>query len=147
MVAVIDGQGGGFGVALIRELRAVFGDCLDIWALGANATATEAMMRAKANRGATGENAVRVCLPRAEVILGPVAITWANAMMGEISPGLAEAVTSARAPKILIPLSQEGMVLAGFTGQPLPHLVAEAVRQLALLAGGGAAGGTERNHV
>ena len=152
MVAVIDGQGGGFGVALIRELRAAFGDALDIWALGANATATEAMMKAKANRGATGENAVRVCLARADVVLGPMAITWANAMMGEISPGLAEAVTSARAPKILIPLSQEGVVLAGFTSQPLPHLVAEAVRQLALLArispAGGAAGtGAEQTHV
>ena len=152
VVAVIDGQGGGFGVALIRELRAAFGDTLDIWALGANATATEAMMKAKANRGATGENAVRVSLARADVVLGPVAITWANAMMGEISPGLAEAVTSARAPKILIPLSQEGVVLAGFTGQPLPHLVAEAVRQLALLArvapaGGAAGNGTEQTHV
>jgi hypothetical protein len=152
VVAVIDGQGGGFGVALIRELKAAFGDALDIWALGANATATEAMMKAKANRGATGENAVRVCLARADVVLGPVAITWANAMMGEISPGLAEAVTSARAPKILIPLSQEGVVLAGFASQPLPHLVAEAVRQLTLLArvspAGGAAGtGAEQTHV
>ena len=134
VAAVIDGQGGGFGVALIREIRAAFGESLEVWALGANATATEAMMKAKANRGATGENAVRVSLARADVILGPVAITWANAMMGEICPGLAEAVTSARAPKILIPLSQEGVVLAGFTGQPLPHLVAEAVRQIAILA-------------
>jgi hypothetical protein len=134
VAAVIDGQGGGFGVALIREIRAAFGDSLDIWALGANATATEAMMKAKANRGATGENAVRVSLARADVVLGPIAITWAHAMMGEISPGLAEAVTGSPAPKILIPLAQEGVVLAGFTGQPLPHLVAEAVRQLALLA-------------
>ena len=152
VAAVIDGQGGGFGVALIREIRAVFGESLEVWALGVNATATEAMMKAKANRGATGENAVRVSLARADVILGPVAITWANAMMGEISPGLAEAVTSARAPKILIPLSQEGVVLAGFTGQPLPHLVAEAVRQLAILArlataGGPAGNGTEQTHV
>jgi len=134
VVAVIDGQGGGFGVALIREIRAAFGDTLEIWALGANATATEAMMKAKANRGATGENAVRVSLARADVVLGPIAITWPQAMMGEISPGLAEAVTGATAPKILIPLAQEGVILAGFPGQPLPHLVAEAVRQLALLA-------------
>jgi hypothetical protein len=152
VAAVIDGQGGGFGVALIREIRAAFGEAFDIWALGANATATEAMMKAKANRGATGENAARVSLPRADVVLGPIAITWANAMMGEISPGLAEAVTSARAPKILIPLSQEGVVLAGFVGQPLPHLVAEAVRQLAGLARvvpakGAATEGMEEAHV
>ncbi len=136
VVAVIDGQGGGFGVALIKELRAGFGDALEIWALGANSTATTAMMKAKANRGATGENAVRVSLARADAVMGPIAVTWANAMMGEISPGLAEAVTSSPTPKILIPLSQEGITLAGFVSEPLPHLVADAVRQLALIACG-----------
>ena len=134
VIAVIDGQGGGFGAAIIKELRLSFGDALEIWALGANSTATAAMMKAKANRGATGENAVRVCLPKADAVLGPIAVTWANAMMGEISPGLAEAVTSASAPKILIPLAQEGITLAGFVTEPLPHLVSDAIRQLALLA-------------
>ena len=152
VVAVIDGQGGGFGVALIKEIRAGFGEAVDIWALGANSTATAAMMKAKANRGATGENAVRVSLARADVLLGPIAVTWANAMMGEISPGLAAAVTSAPLPKILIPLSQEGVVLAGFAGEPLPHLVTAAIRQLALLArfgpdGEPEGGPTEPSHV
>ena len=134
VIAVIDGQGGGFGAAIIKELRLAFGDALEIWALGANSTATAAMMKAKANRGATGENAVRVSLAKADVVLGPIAVTWANAMMGEISPGLAEAVTSAPVPKILIPLAQEGITLAGFVTEPLPHLVSDAIRQLALLA-------------
>ena len=134
VVAVIDGQGGGFGAAIIKELRLSFGDALEIWALGANSTATTTMMKAKANRGATGENAVKVCLPKVDAVLGPIAITWANAMMGEITPALAEAVTSGAAPKILIPLAQEGIILAGLTTDPLPHLVADAVRQLALLA-------------
>lgn len=134
VVAVIDGQGGGFGSAIIKEVRAGFGDALEIWALGANSTATTAMMKAKANRGATGENAVRISLPKADAVMGPIAITWSNAMMGEISPGLAEAVIAARAPKILIPLSQEGIILAGFVSEPLPHLISDAVRQLALLA-------------
>jgi len=134
VVAVIDGQGGGFGAAIIKEVRAGFGDALEIWALGANSTATTAMMRAKANRGATGENAVRVSLPKADAVMGPIAITWPNAMMGEVSPALAEAVMAASAPKILIPLSQEGVILAGFISEPLPHLVSEAVRQLALIA-------------
>ncbi|MDR1045400.1 MAG: DUF3842 family protein [Candidatus Adiutrix sp.] len=136
VVLVIDGQGGGFGVAIIKELRASFGDALEIWALGANSTATAAMMKAKANRGATGENAVRVSAARADAVMGPIAVTWANAMMGEITPGLAAAVTSAPAPKILIPLSQEGVTLAGFKSEPLPHLVSEAIRQLALIACG-----------
>jgi len=136
VVAVIDGQGGGFGAAIIKELRLSFGDALEVWALGANSTATTAMMKAKANRGATGENAVKVSLPKADAVMGPIAVTWPNAMMGEITPLLAEAVIGCGAPKILIPLSQEGVILAGFTSEPLPHLVSEAIRQLALVAYG-----------
>jgi hypothetical protein len=135
VVAVIDGQGGGFGAALIKELRLRFGEALEIWALGANSSATSAMMKAKANRGATGENALVCSLPKVSAIMGPIAVTWANAMMGEISPAMAAAVTSAPAPKVLIPLSQEGVILAGFRSEPLPHLVGEAVGQLAVIAG------------
>jgi hypothetical protein len=131
VVAVIDGQGGGLGAALVRELRESFGDALEIWALGANSTATGMMMRARANRGATGENAVRLALPRAKVVMGPIAITWANAMMGEITPGLAEAVMKAQIPKIFIPVSQENIFLAGHRYEILPNLVLEAIRQLA----------------
>ena len=140
IVAIMDGQGGGFGVAIIKELRAHFGESIEIWALGANSTATTAMMKAKANRGATGENAVKVSLPKVDALMGPIAITWPNAMMGEISPAIAEAVTGLAAPKILIPLSQEGIILAGFTSEPLPHLVTEAIRQLAIVAQTGLTG-------
>ena len=135
IVAVIDGQGGGFGAALIKEIRARFGETLELWALGANSAATSAMMKAKANRGATGENALIHSLTRVDAIMGPIAITWAGSMMGEISPAMAAAVTGALAPKILIPLSQEGVILAGFKSEPLPHLVGQAVGRLAVLAG------------
>jgi hypothetical protein len=134
VVAVIDGQGGGFGAALIKELKARFDEALELWALGTNAAATSAMMKAKANRGATGENALLHSLPRVDAIMGPIAITWAGGLMGEISPAMAAAVTGSLAPKILIPLSQEGVILAGFKSEPLPHLVGEAISQLAILA-------------
>ncbi|MGL4208835.1 MAG: DUF3842 family protein [Candidatus Adiutrix sp.] len=133
VVAVIDGQGGGFGSAIIKELRGRYGEEIEIWALGVNSTATSAMMKAKANRGATGENSVLVSLAKVDAVMGPIGITWANSMMGEVTPKLAAAVTTARAPKILIPLSQEGTILAGFKSEPLPHLVSDAVRQLALV--------------
>ena len=133
-IAIIDGQGGGFGVALIKEIRLRFGESLEIWALGANSTATGAMMKARANRGATGDNAIGVCLSQVQAVLGSIAITWPNAMMGEITPTIAEVVCSCQAPKILIPLYHEGIILAGFTSQPLPHLVSEAVNQLTLVA-------------
>jgi hypothetical protein len=133
IVAVIDGQGGGIGAAVVKEIRREFLEALEIWALGANSTATETMMKARANRGATGENAVKVCLSKVDALVAPMAVGWANSMMGEITPAMAEAVMSADILKIFIPLSQEKVVLAGFQSEPLPHLVAKAVEALKAL--------------
>ncbi|MDR2198713.1 MAG: DUF3842 family protein [Deltaproteobacteria bacterium] len=130
IVAVIDGQGGGIGAAIVKEIRREFQDSLEIWALGANSTATEAMMKARANRGATGENAIRQSLPRAFALIAPMAVGWANSMMGEITPAIAETVTSADILKIFIPLSLERVVLAGYQSEPLPHLIAKAIEIL-----------------
>jgi threonine/homoserine efflux transporter RhtA len=129
-VAVLDGQGGGIGAAVIKEMRREFQETVEIWALGANSSATEAMLKARANRGATGENAIRVSLARADALVAPIAAGWANSMMGEITPGIAEAVMSTDILKIFIPLSLERVVLAGHVSEPLPHLVAKAVEIL-----------------
>ncbi|MDR1166362.1 MAG: DUF3842 family protein [Deltaproteobacteria bacterium] len=130
IIAVIDGQGGGIGSAIIKEIRREFQENMEIWALGANSTATEAMMRARANRGATGENAIRISLPKAFALVAPMAVGWANSMMGEITPGIAETVMTADLFKIFIPLSLERVALAGYQSEPLPHLVAKAVEIL-----------------
>ncbi|MDR2367375.1 MAG: DUF3842 family protein [Deltaproteobacteria bacterium] len=130
IVAVLDGQGGGIGAAVIKEIRREFQDSLEIWALGANSTATENMMRARANRGATGENAIKVSLAKVDALVAPMAVGWANSMMGEISPAIAEAVMGADVVKIFIPLSLEKVILAGFQSEPLPHLVTKAVEIL-----------------
>jgi hypothetical protein len=130
VVAVLDGQGGGIGAAVIKELRREFQETLEIWALGANSTATENMMKARANRGATGENAIRISLPRAEALVAPLAVSWPNAMMGEITPAIAETVMTVDLLKIFIPLSHEKVILTGFQSEPLPHLVSQAVEIL-----------------
>jgi NAD(P)-dependent dehydrogenase (short-subunit alcohol dehydrogenase family) len=122
-ICVIDGQGGGIGAAIIKRLKETFGERVEILALGTNAVATSQMMKARANRGATGENAIASTVARADLILGPVSITWANAMMGEMTPLAAAAVMSSPAPKVLLPLSQENVELVGLSGEPLPHLV------------------------
>lgn len=127
---VMDGQGGGIGAAIIRGLREAVGGDLEILALGTNSTATAKMMKAGANKGATGENAIVRVSTQAEVIIGPVAILMANAMMGEVTPAMAEAVSSSEARKILIPLSQEKVALVGLTGEPLPHLVEQVIQMV-----------------
>jgi hypothetical protein len=80
-------------------------------------------MKAGANRGATGENAILRTAPEADIIIGPLAIIMANAMMGEVTAEMAKAISSSRALKILIPLTQERIKIPGVSGEPLPHLI------------------------
>lgn len=130
-VCVIDGQGGGIGATIIKALKIRYAETIEILALGTNAVATAQMLRSGANRGATGENPVVRTVPMADLVLGPVAVTWPNAMMGEVTPRIAEAITSSRAPKVLIPLHQESIFLVGTSREPLPHLVETLLDQYA----------------
>ena len=127
-IMVIDGQGGGIGAAVIKGLRESVGNDLLILAIGTNSIATSRMMKAGANRGATGENAIVRTSRTVDVIIGPLAILMANSMMGEMAPQAASAVSSSDAKKILIPLTQEKVVLVGISEEPLPHLVDRVVK-------------------
>ena len=128
IVMVMDGQGGGIGSTIIKGLGKNPIDNLEVYALGTNSIATSRMMKAGANRGATGENAIVNTSPNVDVITGPLAILMPNAMMGEVTPEMAKAVASSDAKKILIPLNQEKVVTVGVTGEPLPHLVDKVVQ-------------------
>lgn len=122
-ICIIDGQGGGIGSAVIKKLKEAFEETFEIIALGTNAIATSQMLKAKANRGASGENAIIKTAPRADLIIGPVSIIMANSMMGEVTPGIAEAVADSPATKLLLPLSQENIKIVGMSSIPLPHLI------------------------
>jgi NAD(P)-dependent dehydrogenase (short-subunit alcohol dehydrogenase family) len=126
-ICVIDGQGGGIGAALIRRLKEVYREEHEVIALGTNAVATAQMMKARANRGANGENAIIRTVFTADVILGSISIILANGMMGELTPRMAEAIASAPALKILLPLPRTGVDIVGFIPEPLPHLVEKAI--------------------
>jgi len=120
---VMDGQGGGIGKTIIKRLRDVYAEEIEILALGTNSLATSQMMKAGANRGATGENAIVKMASSSTIIAGPLAIIMANSMMGEVTPKMAEAISSSRAMKILIPLTRENITLLGVSDEPLPHLI------------------------
>ncbi|MFZ1983155.1 MAG: DUF3842 family protein [Desulfatitalea sp.] len=126
-ICVIDGQGGGIGSAIIKKLKDVYGETVEIVALGTNAIATAQMLKAKANRGASGENAIVRTVAMADIITGPLGIVLAHAMMGEVTPSIATAVAASAAPKVLLPLNQERVAVVGASAMPLPHLVDELV--------------------
>ncbi|MTI82810.1 MAG: DUF3842 family protein [Firmicutes bacterium] len=126
-IAVIDGQGGGIGKHITERLRKLSLEGLDLLALGTNALATSMMLKAGANEGASGENAIVYNVHRVDIIVGPVSIMYANAMMGELSPRMAEAIASSSARKILLPLTRAEVEIVGVKPEPLPHLIEELV--------------------
>ncbi len=128
-ICIIDGQGGGIGSTIIKKLKDRFEETIQIVALGTNAIATAQMLKARANRGASGENAIVQTVKRVDLIIGPVGIIMAHAMMGEVTPKIAEAVAASAAPKILIPLSQENVEIVGISQRPLPKLVQELIEK------------------
>jgi len=132
-VGVVDGQGGGIGSLVVKKLRETFSEEIEIYAFGTNAIATAAMMKARANKGATGENAIKVNISEMDVIIGPLSIVMANSMMGELTPSMAEAISSAKALKILIPLAQESVEVVGVQKEPLPHLIDTIIDRLKLI--------------
>ena len=141
-VCVIDGMGGGIGNALIKKIRAAFQEEVEIIALGTNAIATAQMMKAGANKGASGENAVIVTVRKVDVIVGSISILLANSMMGEMTAGMAAAVASSRALKLILPLTQEAVEVIGVSPEPLPHIVDQLVeKRLRSLVEGSLKGG------
>ncbi len=129
-IAVIDGQGGGIGSFIIKSLREHFGESIEIIALGTNSTATSAMLKARANKGATGENAIIWNAPRVDIITGPLSIVLANSMLGELTARMSEAISSSPAKRILLSLNQEHVDIVGAEKEPLPHLIEKLVSKI-----------------
>lgn len=128
-ILVMDAQGGGIGKQVVTAVRTRFPD-VTITAVGTNAAATTAMLRAGADEGATGENAAVVCCRRADVIIGPVGIVIADALLGEVTPRMAVAVGQSAAKRILIPVNHCANFIAGVADMSVGRLVDSVVAEL-----------------
>jgi hypothetical protein len=126
-IVVVDGMGGGIGVQLVGKLRDAAGEDVEIIALGTNAVAVERMVKAGAHRGAAGENAIRHSVVLGDIIVGPIGIIIGNSMMGEITRPMADAILAAPGERILLPLQNEHLTLAGLDGLPLAKMIERAV--------------------
>ena len=129
-IAVVDAQGGGIGKIIVERLRQEMGDSCHIIGLGTNAIASSLMLKAGANEGASGENAVVRCAPRVDVIVGSVAIIAAHAYLGELTPRMAEAISAADAVKVLLPLNRCGIEISGTIDESLPMQVGQLVSRV-----------------
>ena len=131
-VLVVDGQGGRLGSQLVKEIVQRFPEH-DLLAVGTNSMATERMLKAGAARAATGENAVAVACRRADVIVGPVGMVIADALLGEVPPVMAEAVGRSGAVRILLPSDKCDTLIAGIGGQGMSALIADAMDKLGVV--------------
>ena len=127
-IAVIDGQGGGIGKAIVERLKQTFEDNIEIVALGTNSMATSLMLKAGADEGATGENAVIHNSGNVDIILGPIGIICANSLLGELTPLMAKAIAESPAKKVLIPVSRCNITVAGVETKGIPHYIDDAVQ-------------------
>ncbi len=135
-ILVIDAQGGGIGRQLVTEIKRKLPDAF-VMAVGTNTTATASMLKAGADEAATGENAVIVASRMADVIVGPVGIVIADALLGEVTPKMAVAVAQSRAARILIPFHHCNNVIVGISSYNTGALIENAIAEIEKLSGTG----------
>lgn len=128
-ILVIDGQGGQLGSQIIKAVVAKYPDS-EITAVGTNAVATAAMMKAGAKKVATGENPVIVACRKTDVIIGPIGIVIADSLMGEVTPEMAVAVGQSGAARILIPVNKCENLVAGVKNLTVSALIDDTIAKL-----------------
>ncbi|MGL6106450.1 DUF3842 family protein [Romboutsia sp.] len=128
IIAVIDGMGGGIGAQIVSNLRDELPSYIDIYALGTNSIATSSMMKAHANKGATGENAIVTSVKKANIVVAPMSVAMPNSMMGEVTSKMSEAVVDCEALKILLPIMPENTELVGLENKPLALLIKDSIK-------------------
>ena len=128
-VAVVDGQGGGIGRAIVEKVKKAFPE-LNVIALGTNAVATGQMLKAGADEGATGENAIIHNMQHVDIVLGVIGILTANTMMGELSPAMASAIGGSHTFKILLPINRCHIHVVSVGDVPLGENIDNAIDAL-----------------
>ena len=134
-ILIIDAQGGGVGKQLVAAAKSSAPEAR-VTAVGTNTAASSAMLKAGADEAATGENAVIVACRRADIIMGPIGIVIADAMLGEITPAIARAVGQSAAKRILIPFHSCDNIIVGVAEYSLGRLIDEAKSELLRAIGG-----------
>ncbi len=133
-ITVIDGQGGQLGAQLIKEITAQLRD-ITLTAIGTNAIATSAMLKAGAKNAATGENPTIVACRKADIIIGPIGIVIADSLLGEVTEKMALAIARADATRILIPMNKCENIVAGVPDLNMGALISDAINKLKLIIG------------
>ena len=132
-ILVIDGQGGMLGSELVSEIKKNIKDAT-VTAVGTNIRATESMLKAGAEQGATGENPAIVQSRSADIIVGPIGIVIADSLLGEVTPKMAAALGQSNAKKILLPVNKCNNIVIGVSDKTTKDIIAEAIATIKKIA-------------
>lgn len=130
-ISVVDGLGGGLGSQIIKTFNSELGNSIELIALGTNSAATSNMIKEGADRGATGENAIRVTTQKVDIIVGPLGIIIPNSMLGEVTPAIAEAIANSPAKRFLLGIKQPHVELVGMNEKAsINELIDELIEKI-----------------
>ena len=129
-ILVIDGQAGRIGAMLTAEINKILTEKDELIAIGTNTLATAAILKAGAVNAATGENPIVVNAKSADIIVGTIGITVADALLGEITPKMAKAIGQSNALKILVPMNKCSVYVVGTKEISVTEAVALAVEKI-----------------
>jgi hypothetical protein len=126
IVAVVDGDDGSLGAALLTALRQAFPD-LVLWPVALSAAAQVEMQGSLGERGpARGPDEG---LARARIIVGPSDMLSPGGLHGQVAAGIAVAIANSPARKVLLPPRNPGLRWAGAPDWPRERWVANAVSE------------------
>lgn len=128
-IVVVDGQGGRLGQLIVEAIKKENISC-DLYAIGTNSAATQAMLKAGADYGATGENPVVVASSDADIIIGPIGIISADSLLGEITSTMAVAIGKSKAIKLLMPTNACNNQVVGIKQMTMNEMVQEVINKL-----------------
>lgn len=128
-ILVIDGQGGGVGKQLVKSIKEKITN-ITVVGIGINSIATSAMHKAGADIIATGENAIIVNSKKADIIVGPIGIILTNALCGEVTNKISDAIATSSAKKVLIPFNNCDTTISGLTNTSITFLIEDAIKKI-----------------
>lgn len=132
-VCVIDGRGGGLGRRLVARLHRELEGRHSIVALGTNVAAAEAMKQAGAHSVGVGSKAIAETVPTVDVILTSLNLLLPGSMLGEVTPDIVNAIVTASAKKVLLPVNRAFVEVVGTEDHTLEALITKSLSRVTSL--------------
>lgn len=131
-LAIIDGQGAGLVLGIIKKLKKEICSDIYITALGTNPAATTAMIKAGADCGFTGQSEICAFLKSSPIdaLIGPIGILCSGGINGEITSRISQTIFEIHCTKYIIPLKKHGIYIPGTRNLDIKEITSEIIKDI-----------------